>query len=272
MPCAITRSAKGSGHRRRCEDDPRLRFSPVPTEHQTSRTGATRRCSTMSWVARGGRLYEYRSVRRGGKVTSEYVSRGTDNDLEAKLAGLDEQLREIARLEAAGLREKLDRLAERGRPCFAGSPEGPRLMAFQHPTRKPCDDPTQVRHYRFRPRECRFHRSRERCRLRSPAWVLASWSPSATPSISSAAGRSISKTRSSWPHSRNGWPRLASRSRRCYPQNRDQGRDGTDRASGCVSSIHRVRLERASQLRAEIMIESFMAEVQVVLNSELGGP
>ena len=44
----------------------------------------------MGWERRGGRQYYYRKVRRGGRVTSEYVGRG---DIATLTALLDEERR-----------------------------------------------------------------------------------------------------------------------------------------------------------------------------------
>ena len=76
----------------------------------------------MALVYRNGRPYLYRSVRRGGRVTSEYVAGGIDAQLIAALEADDRDCkrfdRELARDErkrADDLERALDDLAEQAR-------------------------------------------------------------------------------------------------------------------------------------------------------------
>ena len=76
----------------------------------------------MALVYRNGRPYLYRSVRRGGRVTSEYMGLGIDAQLIAALETDEQQWerfdREQARnerKEADDLERALDELVERAR-------------------------------------------------------------------------------------------------------------------------------------------------------------
>jgi hypothetical protein len=76
----------------------------------------------MSLVYRNGRAYLYRSVRRGGRVTSEYVASGIDARLIAALEADGRDWREFdreqvraERREADDLERALDEMAERAR-------------------------------------------------------------------------------------------------------------------------------------------------------------
>ena len=76
----------------------------------------------MVLVFRNGRPYLYRSVRRGGRVTSEYMGSGIDAQLIAALEadeeqwkGFDREKARNERKEADDLERALDELVERAR-------------------------------------------------------------------------------------------------------------------------------------------------------------
>jgi len=76
----------------------------------------------MGLVYRHGRPYLYRSIRRGGRVTSEYVASGIDAQLIAALEADERDNREsdiqqaqAERREADELDRALDELADRAR-------------------------------------------------------------------------------------------------------------------------------------------------------------
>jgi hypothetical protein len=76
----------------------------------------------MGLVYRNGRPYLYRSVRRGGRVTSEYLARGEDAMLITALEDIERderrcELEEIRaeRRKADDLERALDEMAERAR-------------------------------------------------------------------------------------------------------------------------------------------------------------
>src|SRR5262245_56131522 len=76
----------------------------------------------MSLVHRNGRPYLYRSVRRDGRVTSEYVASGIDARLTAALEADERDGREFdreqaraERREADALERALDEMADRAR-------------------------------------------------------------------------------------------------------------------------------------------------------------
>ncbi len=76
----------------------------------------------MALVYRNGRPYLYRSVRRGGRVTSEYLGRGIDAQLIAALEADERDWKRFDREQALSEREQvedleraLDELVERAR-------------------------------------------------------------------------------------------------------------------------------------------------------------
>jgi hypothetical protein len=76
----------------------------------------------MALIDRGGRTYLYRSVRRGGRVTSRYVAAGESAVMIAALEGLDHgeraerrQAERDRRRELDDLERQLDELVERAR-------------------------------------------------------------------------------------------------------------------------------------------------------------
>jgi hypothetical protein len=62
----------------------------------------------MALVYRNGRPYLYRSIRRDGRVTSEYRGSGEWTIDTAKLEALEREDRELARFEAQAKRERLE--------------------------------------------------------------------------------------------------------------------------------------------------------------------
>jgi hypothetical protein len=60
----------------------------------------------MALVYRNGRPYLYRSVRRGGRVTSEYVAGGIAAQLIAALETIDQDEAEFQRWQAREERKK----------------------------------------------------------------------------------------------------------------------------------------------------------------------
>src|SRR5215203_616504 len=76
------------------------------------------RSTQMALVHRNGKAYLYRSVRRGGRVTSEYVAGGRDAVIIASLETIDRDKRDYerwrdrkVRRELAELERALDELA-----------------------------------------------------------------------------------------------------------------------------------------------------------------
>ena len=76
----------------------------------------------MAIVYRNGRPYLYQSIRRGGRVTSQYMGRGEDALLIGALRDIDREERDYGRhqereerKEAADLDQALDELAEQAR-------------------------------------------------------------------------------------------------------------------------------------------------------------
>src|SRR5262249_26473443 len=69
----------------------------------------------MALVYRNGRAYLYRSVRRGGRVSSEYVAGGIDAQLIAALEDDDRIWKRFDRKQADDLERALDELADRAR-------------------------------------------------------------------------------------------------------------------------------------------------------------
>jgi hypothetical protein len=67
----------------------------------------------MALVIRNGRPYLYRSVRKGGKVTSEYAGSGEFASLAGRLDAIE---REERRRQLAEEREQRDRLDSEDRP------------------------------------------------------------------------------------------------------------------------------------------------------------
>ena len=64
----------------------------------------------MGLVYRNGRPYLYRSVRRGGRVTSEYVGSGVDAQLIAALETIDHDEADFKRWQSREERKELDDL------------------------------------------------------------------------------------------------------------------------------------------------------------------
>jgi hypothetical protein len=64
----------------------------------------------MGLVYRNGRPYLYRSIRRGGRVTSEYLGRGGDALLIAALETIERDERDFDRWQARSERKQLDDL------------------------------------------------------------------------------------------------------------------------------------------------------------------
>ena len=64
----------------------------------------------MAVVYRNGRAYLYKSVRRGGRVTSEYVAGGIDAQLIAALETDEQEWKRLDREQARKEREELDDL------------------------------------------------------------------------------------------------------------------------------------------------------------------
>jgi hypothetical protein len=64
----------------------------------------------MALVHRNGRAYLYRSARRGGRVTSEYVGGGIGAQLIAALETIERDEAELKRSQARDERKELDDL------------------------------------------------------------------------------------------------------------------------------------------------------------------